>query len=798
MYDEAMQRIENQDVDQKSVALKALAWVSYAFRPLSLRELQHALIIEPESNDLDEDFIPDGQQITSLCAGLLTIDWENGLINFIHSTTKAYFDKIRDVVFPRFHANITRSCAAYLNLDILQNATILEIVQSFPLASYAAQHMGDHARQSPEELLDADVLKAICELLSDSDRRKPLVSLLDALDLIRSGFYSPNIKESSNTVTEKESSSAATQGNERMISDKRLETNASHATGTDSWEMRTSRGQVPEVTALHLAASMGLAKVASMLLKEAVNIDAVDESGKTALAIAIERGFEKAVELLVNSGAKVDLRTDQGCTVFLLVVERGWVTTADMIAQKMEQVISEAVSDPFRARPLLLASYHGDLEAVEKLIGQDGSDLQSRDKTLGETALFVAVERLHPRVVQALLNGGVDVNAQDSSGQTALHRATRRESEEIMRLLLDNGADTECKNDAGLTPWSANVRLANERTIRILLDAGADPNTRGHAGTSEIYSAASVGETEYVKRLIKYGTNPSIVTNFDWSPLHWAAANGRIECVEVLIEAGADLSPISDQIVTPLDLALKEGQSAIAELLLRAGAKKYADLLHDSADPGSGLQSSSATKGETVEHKLFMVFDQLWNQPLPFGQFIYPPNPPADHDPEKKCYQISGPLDSPARSISIKYNSHFADAHDYPLPPEKFDHDKTLYEITRIHQDYLDFALEGKTRGCLENVEMHRHWTGTWKIYQVENEEDKATLLFRCNPDPFSGKSSGQRWTNADGELLAKTWRNGPPSFCLEPNVNQLIKDILVACWVAKLWSEVNVQRNNL
>ena len=67
---------------------------------------------------------------------------------------------------------------------------------------------------------------------------------------------------------------------------------------------------------------MGLAKIASLLLKETTNIDAVDETDKTALALALERGFEKAVELLINSGACVDLRHDHGQGVLVLVSER--------------------------------------------------------------------------------------------------------------------------------------------------------------------------------------------------------------------------------------------------------------------------------------------------------------------------------------------------------------------------------------------------------------------------------------------------------------------------------------------
>lgn len=185
-----MQRIKDQAPDHVRLALKALAWVSYAFRPLSLRELQHALAVEPGDKDMDEDLIMDGQSITQLCAGLVIVDQRTNVVNLVHYSTKSYFDDIRHVQFPNFHASITLICATYLTLETLKGAKILEMVQKYPLACYAAQYMGDHARNSPEESLDPSVLDVICRLLSHPDKRKPLLSLLDALDLIRSGFYS--------------------------------------------------------------------------------------------------------------------------------------------------------------------------------------------------------------------------------------------------------------------------------------------------------------------------------------------------------------------------------------------------------------------------------------------------------------------------------------------------------------------------------------------------------------------------------------------------------------------------------
>lgn len=69
-----MQRIGDQDEDFRTVALKALSWLVYAYRSLSIGELQHALLTEAGTHQLDEEAIMDGQSITACCAGLAVID----------------------------------------------------------------------------------------------------------------------------------------------------------------------------------------------------------------------------------------------------------------------------------------------------------------------------------------------------------------------------------------------------------------------------------------------------------------------------------------------------------------------------------------------------------------------------------------------------------------------------------------------------------------------------------------------------------------------------------------------------
>lgn len=53
VYDEAMLRIEAQNRDDLQLAESILSWITYAYRPLKLIELCHALAVEPEEDTLD-------------------------------------------------------------------------------------------------------------------------------------------------------------------------------------------------------------------------------------------------------------------------------------------------------------------------------------------------------------------------------------------------------------------------------------------------------------------------------------------------------------------------------------------------------------------------------------------------------------------------------------------------------------------------------------------------------------------------------------------------------------------------
>ncbi|KAH7304497.1 ankyrin repeat protein, partial [Rhexocercosporidium sp. MPI-PUGE-AT-0058] len=141
-YEEAMKRIESQDSQKTSLAKQILSWICYSIRPMTVMELRHALAVELGDTDMDEEALPDGEDLGSVCAGLVTIDRDSNVIRFVHYTTQQHFVDL----FPRAHAEIAKTCLTYLSFDrfkegYCQTDKNMETrLRDYPLLGYASQY----------------------------------------------------------------------------------------------------------------------------------------------------------------------------------------------------------------------------------------------------------------------------------------------------------------------------------------------------------------------------------------------------------------------------------------------------------------------------------------------------------------------------------------------------------------------------------------------------------------------------------------------------------------------------------
>ncbi|KAH9235171.1 hypothetical protein K456DRAFT_1737791 [Colletotrichum gloeosporioides 23] len=165
-YEEALERVRLQPTAHVQLANQVLSWIVFAKRPLEIHELQHALAMEEEASEIEEDNIPSAEIIISACAGLVTLDEQSGIVRLVHQTTQEFFNKRDEDLFPDADAEITNTCVRYLCLDQVQqiirsrlrdipswqkpyyfeSSALKDLRKSeIPFCEYAILHWGHHA-----------------------------------------------------------------------------------------------------------------------------------------------------------------------------------------------------------------------------------------------------------------------------------------------------------------------------------------------------------------------------------------------------------------------------------------------------------------------------------------------------------------------------------------------------------------------------------------------------------------------------------------------------------------------------
>ena len=122
---QAMQRVEAQKPGFASLAKRALSWIVYACRLLTVRESCHAVAIVIGPSVFDEDNLDDFEEIVSACCGLVTIDPETAAVRLVHYTTQEYFKRTGSKTLLNSKEDIAASCLTYLLFDEFGTGWIL-------------------------------------------------------------------------------------------------------------------------------------------------------------------------------------------------------------------------------------------------------------------------------------------------------------------------------------------------------------------------------------------------------------------------------------------------------------------------------------------------------------------------------------------------------------------------------------------------------------------------------------------------------------------------------------------------
>lgn len=523
-YDQAMLRIEDQTRQQIKRAEQVLSWITLAERPLTVKEMQHALAIEPGDTFLDEDALPEEDLMVSVCAGLVVVDKQKGLIRLVHYTTQDYLERTLDVRYPHAQRNICATSITYLSFKIFSDepfqaerfrekmrARLKENI----LLAYAAQNWGNHARKAPNH--DAMIVD----------------------ELVR-GF-----------LGKKGNLSISSQVTHYLL---------------------CSTAAPMDVTALNSAAFFGLEKTVMTLLREGHDINAKSSFGFSILHIAAGTEHESIVELQLEKGADFETRARNGSTALhraaaagrehsvRILLEKGYDPTYDVMGTK--SMITNA-------------AYKGHAKVVQLLLLHIGDGKQRKDCAVA--ALDIATFGGQEGVVMMILEEFSDLEVAGKNAAAMLHRAAYDlNNVSVLRLLLKHAHAIKLSHgNIQNALWSAASK-SNGSAIRLLLDAGADPKRRpGKRQDPILHYPIKIPmkgseNLAVVKMLVEAGGDIDLADSKGWTPLLLAAKDGRTEILRFLLEIGAN--PAAEEQRTgrrALQWAAVAGDQEAVELLLR-------------------------------------------------------------------------------------------------------------------------------------------------------------------------------------------------------------------------------------
>jgi len=112
------------------------------------------------------------------------------------------------------------------------------------------------------------------------------------------------------------------------------------------------------------------------------------------------------------------------------------------------------------------------------------------------TALHLAAQYGHTKVVNILLEKGASIDARDYSNQTVLHRAARYGSLEAVKMLLDRGASVDAASGHDLDGFTAlhfSARAGHLEVVEMLLGKGANISQKTNSGKTALEIAHDVG-----------------------------------------------------------------------------------------------------------------------------------------------------------------------------------------------------------------------------------------------------------------------------------------------------------------
>ncbi len=426
-YNGTNARIERQDPARVELAKTMFCWITHARRPLSAVELQEALAVKDNDEELDEENKVIIDEVVTLCEGLVTVDGKSGIVCLIHYTTDQFLRNIKGDWIAKCPVLLASTCLTYLAFSTFSsgpcstNESLRARVTCNKLFRYVVHHWNHHTLG-----VQAEMIKLAVRLLQDNA-------------LVRSMCQGKLLWN------------AAYQGDERVY-----QFYPPHL--------------FDNTYGIDLAAMYGLEVVCDCLLETGTGAGQRDSCGKApyGLSARLERDLVARL-LLARDDVDAVVTENRGRTPLLRAAEKGHATAVKILLA--QNSLNMAQADTSGRTPLSVAIAQGNERIVKLLLDWEMAQTKYGVKCHGKL-LFEAVELRHVRIVELLLAcDKIDANLANIDGMTPLHAAVRNSDEVITKLLLSRkDINANSADKKGKTPLSVAVAQGHEQAVKLLLD----------------------------------------------------------------------------------------------------------------------------------------------------------------------------------------------------------------------------------------------------------------------------------------------------------------------------------------